>query len=52
MAVQTSHAMDILHHLRGRFGADAITPQETVDEMPTFWAPREKVVDILRFLKS
>ena len=29
MAVQTSEALDILHHLRGKFGPDAVTPQET-----------------------
>ena len=52
MAVETSEAVDILHHLRGRFGADAVTPQETKDEMPTLWTPREKVVDMLRYLKS
>ncbi len=52
MAVQTSNATEILHHLRGKFGADAITTQETMDEVPTFWTPRSKVTDILRHLKS
>ncbi len=52
MAVQTSDAMDILHHLRGKFGSDAIAPQETKDEVPTLWAPREKVVEMLRHLKG
>ena len=52
MAVQTSEAVDILHHLRRQFGAEAVTPQETADEIPTMWTPREKIVDILRYLKS
>ena len=50
MAVQTSDATEILHHLRGKFGAYAITSQETVDEVPTFSTPRAKVTEILRGL--
>jgi NADH-quinone oxidoreductase subunit C/D len=52
MAVQTSEALDILHHLHTKFSADLFTPQETADEIPTQWVPREKIVDILRYLKS
>lgn len=52
MAVQTSEATDILQHLRGKFGADAVTAQQTVDQMPTFWTPREKATQILSYLKT
>ncbi len=52
MAVHTSDAKGILDHLREKFGADAVKPQETVDGIPTMWAPRERVVEILRHLKS
>ncbi len=42
----------ILDDLRTRFGEQAITPQPTRDEIPTFWAGRQKVHDILRHLKN
>ncbi len=41
----------ILNLLEERFGAPAITRQETRDAIPTFWTPREQVYEILRWLK-
>ncbi len=51
MPVETSGAVDILHQLRERFGEDCVQLQETCDEVPTFWAPVERVGEILRCLK-
>jgi NADH-quinone oxidoreductase subunit C/D len=41
----------ILDLLEGRFGAPAIARQETRDGIPTFWTPRDKAVEVLRWLK-
>ncbi len=41
-----------IEELRAKFGEAAITPQETQDDVPTFWVPRDKVREVLRFLKS
>jgi NADH-quinone oxidoreductase subunit C/D len=45
-------ASTIVSELAGRFGADAIAVEPARDDVPTFWAPRERVVEILRWLKS
>src|SRR4029434_178283 len=29
-----------------------ITPQETKDDVPTFWVPAEKLRDVMRYLKT
>jgi NADH-quinone oxidoreductase subunit C/D len=42
----------ILSELQDKFGAELIVRQETRDEIPTFWAPRDQIYDIVRHLKS
>lgn len=42
----------IIDELQERFGADAISPQQTRDAIPTFWTPRERVHEILAWLKD
>lgn len=44
--------MHIIRELQEQFGAAAIPPQPTRDEIPTFWTEREKLRDILKYLKS
>ena len=43
---------EILAELQGKFGPDAVSPQPTRDEIPTFWIPRDKIRDVLRYLKN
>ncbi|MGH9445765.1 MAG: NADH-quinone oxidoreductase subunit C, partial [Terriglobia bacterium] len=42
----------ILSELQETFGAASVVTQETRDGIPTFWAPRDKIYDIVRHLKS
>ena len=42
----------ILDQLQERFGGDAVTPQQTRDAIPTFWTPRDRVHEILAWLKD
>jgi NADH-quinone oxidoreductase subunit C/D len=42
----------IISELQGQFGAEAVTPQQTRDEVPTFWTSREKLPEIVRQLKT
>ena len=44
--------VDIQTTLTERFGDAAIGTQETCDGVPTLWISKEKVCDVLRFLKS
>ena len=55
----TSSASDVLEELKGRFGPpNAGNPggpmglvQKTVDDLPTQWVSRNRVRDVLRYLK-
>lgn len=38
--------------LQQRFGPDAFTGQKAVDDIPTFWIPAEKIVDVTGYLKT
>jgi NADH-quinone oxidoreductase subunit C/D len=42
----------IIDALALRFGPEAITPQPTVDSMPTLWISRDKIHDVLSYLKG
>ncbi len=42
----------ILQHLQERFGADVFQQQQTVDEIPTLWVPKENIVPVIQELKS
>ncbi len=41
-----------LEELRAKFGDAALLPQETSDDVPTYWVPKEKLRDVLRHLKT
>jgi NADH-quinone oxidoreductase subunit C/D len=41
----------VIEELRTRFGA-AVTTQSTVDNIPTVWVNRDRVHDVLRYLKA
>jgi len=45
-------AANILEELRTRFGEAALIPQDTRDGLHTVWVPRDKLRDILRYLKT
>lgn len=42
----------ILDELQERFGAEAVAPQQTRDAIPTFWTSRERVHEIVAWLKN
>jgi NADH-quinone oxidoreductase subunit C/D len=48
-AVLTNNIVDTLQE---KFGRDVVIPEDSKDKIPTFWMPRERVRDILAFLKS
>lgn len=41
----------IIDELKTKFGEREFIEQKTHDEFPTLWASKEKIVDVLRFLK-
>jgi NADH-quinone oxidoreductase subunit C/D len=42
---------DIAQELTDKFGEGVCLPQDTCDDVPTFWVPADKVTEALRFLK-
>jgi NADH-quinone oxidoreductase subunit C/D len=42
----------ILDELKNKFGEAAISPQDTHDNIPTYWAPADKIPEILSHLKN
>lgn len=42
----------VVGELQGQFGADALTPQDTRTGMPVIWVAREKIIEVLRFLRN
>ncbi len=42
----------ILDDLAEKFGADSIVAQPARDAIPAFWTPREKLTEVLRYLKT
>ena len=42
----------IIQELQNRFGTPAITPQPTCDDLPTIWVQKERVGEVLRYLKE
>lgn len=47
-----SEQPDVVSELQTRFGAEAFSLQPTADSIPTLWVDRERVRELLRFLKS
>lgn len=44
--------VEIQRQLTERFGEDALTQQITADGMPTFWVGRDRIIDVLKFLRQ
>jgi NADH-quinone oxidoreductase subunit C/D len=44
-------SLAIREELRSRFPGTDFVPQQTRDEIPTFWVPKEEMHDVLRYLK-
>jgi NADH-quinone oxidoreductase subunit C/D len=42
----------VLQELQNRFGEDIAAPQPTRDQVPTLWVDRERVRDVLGYLKN
>lgn len=42
----------IWQQVQQRFGEGTFQQQTTVDDIPTFWLPKEKVVPVIQFLKT
>src|SRR5208283_1217543 len=45
-------SLNIVEDLRSKFGSSNVTPQITEDAIPTVWLPREKLHDVLHYLKT
>lgn len=45
-------ANHIFQHLQSSFGADIFHRQQTVDEIPTLWVPKDKIIPVIQHLKS
>src|SRR6185312_10220920 len=43
---------EILQELALRFGDRTVSVQPTRDDVPTCWAPRERIHEMLRYLKT
>jgi len=43
---------DIVVELNARFGADTFTLQSSLTGMPVLWVPREKLIEVLGFLRQ
>ena len=41
----------VVRELHAQFGSDGLVFQATLDNVPTLWVPREKLIDILAFLR-
>ncbi len=42
----------VLDQVTGKFGDAAVVRQDTADGIPTFWTQRDKIADVLRYLKT
>jgi NADH-quinone oxidoreductase subunit C/D len=42
----------VVDELQEKFGPAAITPQETRDSIPTFWTQKDKIREVVAFLKN
>ena len=44
-------APNILTELENRFGTGVLFQQGTRDQIPTFWVPKDRIIEVLRYLK-
>ncbi len=42
----------ILQELQEKFGEASILPQPSRDQIPAFWTPKEKVHEVVQYLKT
>jgi NADH-quinone oxidoreductase subunit C/D len=45
-------ARNIVEELQSKFGESTFIPQTTRDDIPTLWAPKDKLTEILTYLKT
>jgi NADH-quinone oxidoreductase subunit C/D len=50
--VQHPSQADILEDLSNRFEPGTLTPQPTLDDVPTLWVKQDRLHEVLRFLKT
>jgi len=50
--VQHPSQTDIIVDLSNRFEAGVLTPQPTLDEVPTLWVTEDRLHEVLRYLKT
>jgi NADH-quinone oxidoreductase subunit C/D len=43
---------EVVRELHARFGANTFVFQPTKDSVPTLWVPRDKLIEVLRFLRG
>jgi NADH-quinone oxidoreductase subunit C/D len=43
---------EVVQELHNQFGSDAFVYQQTLDQTPTLWVPRDKLVAVLSFLRG
>lgn len=46
------HANHIIEHLQQQFGTDVLYQQNTVDNIPTIWVRKDRIISLLQHLKS
>lgn len=42
----------VVRELLAQFGSEVCTVQATLDRVPTLWVPRERLIEVLRFLRN
>ncbi|TXI05438.1 MAG: NADH-quinone oxidoreductase subunit C/D [Pseudorhodobacter sp.] len=42
----------VVSELLAQFGSEVCTVQATLDRVPTLWVPRERLIEVLRFLRN
>jgi NADH-quinone oxidoreductase subunit C/D len=42
----------VVSELLAQFGSEVCTMQATLDRVPTLWVPRERLIEVLRFLRN
>jgi NADH-quinone oxidoreductase subunit C/D len=47
-----SDVPNVLTELADRFGSEAVTPEAARDRLPTAWIPRDRLREVLRYLKT
>jgi len=51
LADQPTTNLDVAAELGAKFGPDCLY-QNTVDNIPTFWVPKHRLLEVMRYLKT